>query len=237
MLTAKLSVTYEDDWTSSLASYDVSGEFLASTFRDRRYFGLFALEVAEEDYDNVIETIREHESTVSVDVIEQYSIGGVDRLSATLLIRSQHFEYTPLQVLLHEGYIPLGGFGELRNGSESFDLLLTDREYLSDAVELLERFGPVKIEYVSSEFQRRTTPSVTEWNELFDSITPRRRTMLNKALEAGYFDIPRGSTLEEIADDLDIAKTTASQHLRKAERSIMEFFIQYINISAKNAAE
>ena len=61
--------------------------------------------------------------------------------------------------------------------------------------------------------------------------------MLNKALEAGYFDIPRGSTLEEIADDLDIAKTTASQHLRKAERSIMEFFIQYINISAKNAAE
>ncbi|MDB9235420.1 helix-turn-helix domain-containing protein [Halorubrum ezzemoulense] len=237
MLTAKLSVTYEDDWTSSLASYDVSGEFLASTFRDRRYFGLFALEVAEEDYDNVIETIRDHESTVSVDVIEQYSIGGVDRLSATLLIRSQHFEYTPLQVLLHEGYIPLGGFGELRNGSESFDLLLTDREYLSDAVELLERFGPVKIEYVSSDFQRRTTPSVTEWNKLFDSITPRRRTMLNKALEAGYFDIPRGSTLEEIADDLDIAKTTASQHLRKAERSIMEFFIQYINISAKNTTE
>jgi len=237
MLTAKLSVTYEDDWTSSLASYDVSGEFLASTFRDRRYFGLFALEVAEEDYDDVIETIRKHESTVSVDVIEQYGIGGVDRLSATLLIRSQHFEYTPLQVLLHEGYIPLGGFGELRNGSESFDLLLTDRKYLSDAVEMLERFGPVKIEYVSSDFQRRTTPSVTEWNELFDSITPRRRAMLNKAFEAGYFDIPRGSTLEEIADDLDIAKTTASQHLRKAERSIMAFFIQYLNISARNVAE
>ena len=237
MLTAKLSVTYEDDWTSSLASYDVSGEFLASTFRDRRYFGLFALEVAQDDYDHVIETIREHDSTVSVDVIEQYSIGGVDRLSATLLIRSQHFEYTPLQVLLHEGYIPLGGFGELRNGSESFDLLLTDRKYLSDAVEMLERFGPVKIEYVSSDFQRRTTPSVTEWNELFDSITPRRRAMLNQAFEAGYFHIPRGSTPEEIADDLDIAKTTASQHLRKAERSIMAFFIQYLNISARNVAE
>jgi len=234
MLTAKLSVTYEDDWTSSLVSYDVSGEFLASTFRDRRYFGLLALEAAEGEYDDVIETIREHESTVSVDVVERYGIGGVDRVSATLLIRSQHFEYTPLQVLLHEGFIPLGGFGELRNGAESFDLLLTDREDLSEAVEMLERFGPVKIEYVSSEFQRRTTPSVTEWNELFESITPRRRKVLNKALDAGYFDIPRGSTLEEIADDLGIAKTTASQHLRKAERSIMEFFIQYVNISAGN---
>ncbi|WP_340101829.1 helix-turn-helix domain-containing protein [Salinibaculum salinum] len=232
MLTAKLSVQYEDDWTSSLVNYDVSGEFLASTFRGRRYFGLLALEVAESDYDDVIEIIREHDSTESIDIVEKYSIGGVDRLSATLLIRSQHFEYTPLQVLLHEGFIPLGGFGELHNGNESFDLLLTSREDLSEAVELLERFGPVKIEYVSSEFQRQTTPSVTEWTELFETVTPRRRRVLNKALEAGYFDIPRGSTLQEIADDLGIAKTTASQHLRKAEQNIMQFFIQYVNISA-----
>jgi len=233
MLTAKLRVQYEGDWTDSLASYDVTGEFLASTFRDRRYFGLLALEVAESDYEVVIETIREHESMVSLDVIEKYSIGGVDRYSATLLIRSQHFEYTPLQVLLHEGFIPLGGYGELRNGAESFDLLLTDREDLAEAVELLERFGPVRIEYVSQDFQRRINPSVTEWNELFDAVTPRRRRILNKALEDGYFDIPRGTTFQEIADDLDIAKTTASQHLRKAEKSIMEFFIQYVNISAE----
>ena len=233
MLTAKLNVRYENDWTSTLVNHDVSGEFLASTFRDRRYFGLLALEVEADAYDEVIEIIREHESTTSIDVVEKYSIGGVDRLSATLLIRSQHFEYTPLQVLLHEGFIPLGGYGELRNGTESFDLLLTSREDLSEAVELLERFGPVKIEYVSTEFQRQTTPSVTEWSELFEKITPRRRKTLNKALEAGYFDIPRGCTIQDIADDLDIAKTTASQHLRKAEKNIMEFFIQYVNISAE----
>jgi predicted DNA binding protein len=234
MLTAKLSVRYEDDWTSSLADYDVSGEFLASTFRDRRYFGLFAIEVAEGDYDDVVETIREHESTTSLDVLETYSIGGTDRVSATLFIRSQHFEYTPLQLLLHEGFVPLGGFGELDNGTESFDLLLTDRENLSEAVDLLERFGPVKIEYVSTNFQREITPSVTEWSELFETITPRRRLVLNKALEEGYFEIPRGTTLQAIADDLGIAKTTASQHLRKAEQNIMQFFIQYVNISADN---
>jgi len=88
MLTAKLSVQYEDDWTSSLINYDVSGEFLASTFRDRRYFGLLALEVAESDYDAIIEIIRKHDSTESINVAEKYSTGGVDRLSATLLIRS-----------------------------------------------------------------------------------------------------------------------------------------------------
>lgn len=234
MLTARLSVQYEGHWTSSLSNYDVSGEFLASTFRDRRYVGLLALEAAEDDYDDVIDVVREHESTTSVDVIEKYPIGGVDRLSATLLIRSQHFEYTPLQLLLHEGFIPLDGFGELYNGAEQFDLLLTAREDLAAAVDLLERFGRVKIESVSSDFHRRTTPSVTEWSKLFETVTPRRREVLNKALAAGYFDMPRGTTLQEIADDLGIAKTTASQHLRKAEKGIMQFFIQYINIAAKD---
>jgi len=232
MLTAKLTVEYEGDWTSDLGRYDVSGEFLASTFRDRRYFGLLALEADDDEFSAVIETIRDHESTTSIDVIEEYSIGDANRVSATLLIRSHHFEYTPLQVLLHEGFIPLGGFGELRDGAESFDLLLADRDDLAEAVELLERFGPVRIDYISREFKRRVIPSVTEWSELLETITPRRRRVLNTALETGYFDIPRRSTLEEIADELDIAKTTVSQHLRKTERNIMEFFIRYINISA-----
>jgi predicted DNA binding protein len=232
VLTAKLTVEYEGDWTSNLGRYDVYGEFLASTFRDHRYFGLLALEAAQDDLDPAIETIREHESTTSVDVIERYNIGGVNRVSTTLLIRSQHSEYTPLQVLLHEGFIPLGGYGELQNGAESFDLLLTNRDDLAAVVELLERFGPVKVEYISQEFQRRVIPSITEWSELLETIPPRRRRVLNTALKKGYFDIPRETKLEEIADELDIAKTTASQHLRKSEKNIMEFYIQYINIAA-----
>jgi len=170
MLTVRLSVQYDGHWTSSLASYDVSGEFLASTFRDCRYFGLLAIEVAADDYGDVIDIVREHESTTSVDVLERYPIGGVDRLSATLLIRSQHLEDTPLQLLLDEGFMPLGGFGELYNGTERFDLLLMNREDLAAAVALLERFGPVRIESVSSDFHRQTTPSVTEWSKLFETV-------------------------------------------------------------------
>lgn len=232
MLTAKLSVTYEGNWTSSLVDYDVSGEFLASMFRDRQYTGLLALEVADDDHDDVIQLIRDHESTASLDVLERYAIGGIDRTSVTVLLRSNHVEFTPLQVLRCEGFIPLGGSGELRDGSELFDLLLTNREDLARAVGLLERFGPTTIESVSSGYDRRITPSVTEWNELFDSITPKRRQILNRALEAGYFDIPRGCTLQEIADDLGVAKTTASQHLRKAEREMMQFLVKYINVAA-----
>ncbi|MFC4542448.1 helix-turn-helix domain-containing protein [Halosolutus amylolyticus] len=232
MLTAKLSVRYEGDWTAELDRYDVTGQFLASTYRDRRYFGLFALEAAENECEAVIDVIREHETTDTIDVIERYQVEGADRVTATVIIKGQYFEFTPLQVLLHEGFIPLANFGEVRDGRETFDLLLSKREDLAEAVDLLERFGPVTIEYVSRDFQRRITPSVTEWAELFETVTPRRRRVLNEALEAGYFDVPRGCTLEEIADDLGIAKTTASQHLRKAEKDLMQFFIKYVNLSA-----
>lgn len=34
------------------------------------------------------------------------------------------------------------------------------------------------------------------------------------------------------ADEMGIAKTTASQHLRRAVQSILEFFIKYVNLSA-----
>jgi len=168
-----------------------------------RYFGLLALDVADGESDDVIETIRTDESTVSLDVVEAGAVGGADRRSMTLLLRSQHFEYTPLQVLLQEGFIALGGF------------------------------GPTKVELISSGFQQSLIPSITEWNELFESIPPRQRRVLNEAIDAGYFDIPRNSTLEEIANELDVAKTTVSQRLRKSERDMMKFFVKYANIQSK----
>lgn len=231
MLTAKLSVRYEQDWTAELKRKGVTGQFLASMFRDRQYLGLFALETPEQAYTDVVDTIHKHEKIDSLDIIECYDVEGSDHVSATTIIEAQYFEFTPLQVLLHEGFIPLANYGEVRDGRISFDLLLSSRENLAESVSLIERFGPVRIEHVSQDFERRITPSVTEWANLFEAITPRRRRVLNTALEAGYFDLPRGCTLEDIADEVGIAKTTASQHLRKAEKDLMEFFIKYLNIS------
>ncbi|MDS0473838.1 bacterio-opsin activator domain-containing protein [Natrinema sp. 1APR25-10V2] len=57
------------------------------------------------------------------------------------------------------------------------------------------------------------TPSVIE-----DDLTDKQRAALETAYFAGYFDWPRGSTGEEIAERLGIAPATFNQHLRTAER-------------------
>ncbi|MDQ2052222.1 helix-turn-helix domain-containing protein [Natronolimnohabitans sp. A-GB9] len=229
MLTAELRVKYEGDWTAELAKYDAFGEFLASTFRNREYIGIIALETS--DLDASIEVIRDHQMTETVDVVERYSPEPGDRMAATLFIRGQLTEFTPLQTLMYEGYLPIGPT-TLEDGRECFDLLLSDREELSKAVEMLRDFGTVQVERISQDFSRQVLPSAAGWQELLSSFPPRQRQILKVAYERGYYEIPRETTLEEIADEIGITKTTASNHLRKAERRVIEFLVTYLNLAA-----
>lgn len=228
MLTAKICVQYDGDWTAQLQNYDVFGEFLASTFRNRRYIGIMALETSE--FDAVLDVIREHEDTETIDVVEQYESGSRGRTSATLLLRGSLSEFTPLQTLLYEGFLPLGPT-RLEDGKECFDLLLEDREELSNATTLLGEFGDVTVRRLSQNYRRRIVPSEAEWQELLNSIPQRQRELLNIAYDRGYFEIPRQVTLEEIADEMGITKTTASNHLRKAQREVFHFILPYINLA------
>jgi PAS domain S-box-containing protein len=55
---------------------------------------------------------------------------------------------------------------------------------------------------------------------VFDSLTPRQRAALDASVHAGYFDWPRGSTAEEIAEAMGISAATFHSHLRKAQRKV-----------------
>ncbi|AGB32947.1 Bacterio-opsin activator HTH domain protein [Natrinema pellirubrum DSM 15624] len=57
---------------------------------------------------------------------------------------------------------------------------------------------------------------------LEDELTDKQRAALETAYFAGYFDWPRGSTGEEIAERLGIAPATFNQHLRTSERKFFE---------------
>jgi len=60
-----------------------------------------------------------------------------------------------------------------------------------------------------------------EKRQLFSLLTERQREILTIAIEAGYYDVPRNATYEDVADELDLAPVTVGEHLRKIESKIL----------------
>ncbi|MBX0286203.1 PAS domain S-box protein [Haloarcula salinisoli] len=56
---------------------------------------------------------------------------------------------------------------------------------------------------------------------LCDELTDRQREVLRSAYLAGYYEWPRDTTAEQLAETLDIASSTLHQHLRRAERNLL----------------
>jgi predicted DNA binding protein len=53
-------------------------------------------------------------------------------------------------------------------------------------------------------------------------LSPRQREALEAALELGYYDIPREGDHAAVAAAMDCAPSTAAEHLRKAEATVIE---------------
>ena len=56
-------------------------------------------------------------------------------------------------------------------------------------------------------------------------LTPRQREALTVATDAGYYDVPRGASRDDVAERLGCAPSTASEHLRKAEGRLVRTFL------------
>lgn len=66
----------------------------------------------------------------------------------------------------------------------------------------------------------RSTPLLT-LDEALPELTGRQREVLSLAVERGYYELPRETTTERLADELDINRRTVEDHLRRAERKLI----------------
>ena len=55
-----------------------------------------------------------------------------------------------------------------------------------------------------------------------DGLTNHQQEALRTAYELGYFDIPRQASLQEVASELDIAASSVSERLRRAQTRLIE---------------
>ncbi|MDB2260028.1 bacterio-opsin activator domain-containing protein [Halorubrum ezzemoulense] len=86
---------------------------------------------------------------------------------------------------------------------------------------LRDRFAGVRLASKESVARSPRTESALR-DGIADRFTDRQWAALSAAYHGGYFDWPRGSTAEEVADAMDVSSPTFHNHLRKAQRALLD---------------
>jgi DNA-directed RNA polymerase specialized sigma subunit len=92
------------------------------------------------------------------------------------------------------------------------------REYTDAVTDALDGVELVAKRHPSVDWQSSSTVAT----RVDDQLTDRQRETLRMAFHAGYFDWPRSADAETVAAEIGIAQSTLSQHLRTAERKLLE---------------
>jgi PAS domain S-box-containing protein len=118
----------------------------------------------------------------------------------------------------------------LRSGSATPDDAVATIELpregdVRSVVSALGRHYP-DTELRSQRERERTSTRGMEFRDSFDeALTDRQREVLETAFLAGYFDWPRASNAEDVADALGVSPPTFHEHVRRAERKLVDRFL------------
>jgi hypothetical protein len=202
---AKLTI----DLPSAIWIGEVSRAFPATTFRvlsavpsGDAGFGL--LEVESGEMPAVLDALEERAGVSSLELMQ--------RTDDTAIVQFETSE--PLLLLsIQESGAPLELPLTIRDGRAVVELTAS-RDRLSAFGRQLETFG---MSYSLNQVYDATDPP--------DLLTDRQRTLLVTAVEMGYYDTPRESTLTEVAAAVDLAKSTASVTLHRAEERVVKEFV------------
>jgi PAS domain S-box-containing protein len=98
----------------------------------------------------------------------------------------------------------------------------------ADVRALVERFQGQypETDLTAQRTRDRAVKTLLELQDLLDDgLTPRQREALETAYSAGYFEWPRESSGEEVADLLGVTQPTFNKHLRTAERKTFSMLL------------
>lgn len=168
--------------------------------------------------ETVLEFFRDHENT-SARLISEHPDGGLFELEVEP-VPETYFTYT------------LGSLKAIPSRIWSEDgvgHVLAEIPAHRPAREVVDEFLEVHpaATLVSIRQTDRRVPLFTRWEfqaTLDSLLTPRQHEVLLAAYTGGYFRSPREKTGAELADELDIAQSTFSQHLRAGLRKLLSLW-------------
>ena len=100
------------------------------------------------------------------------------------------------------------------NDPWEFQLRFTDRDHLRSFVDTCREAG-IEVRF------RRVFELEPDTDPTADGLTEGQRAALVAAVEAGYFEVPRGTTLSEVAAELGISQQATSERVRRGTDRVL----------------
>ncbi|SFB98798.1 HTH DNA binding domain-containing protein [Halobiforma haloterrestris] len=206
MAQATLTITLpEQVWIEQ-----ISTEFPAATFRVLAAVpgtdsGFALVRVTGPEVPDVVDAMNDH-SQITELTLAQWSEN-----EATI-----HFETTAplLMFSSQESGMPIELPVEIQDGEATIEVT-GSRDRLAELAEQLEHFG---LQYRIENVRERLHES--------QLLSERQLEVVAAAVKRGYYDTPRECSLTELAEHLDIAKSTCSETLHRAEEAIIKRFVE-----------
>ncbi|MES3518319.1 MAG: bacterio-opsin activator domain-containing protein [Natronomonas sp.] len=113
------------------------------------------------------------------------------------------------------------------NGTQTVSVTISADSDVRTVVEGLQnQFSGTQL--VAKHAVEQPVETVGEFRRsLTDRLTDKQQATLRAAYFSGYFDWPRGSTAEEVAESMGVSSPTLHNHLRKAQRKLLTVFFEH----------
>jgi predicted DNA-binding protein (UPF0251 family) len=202
---ANLEITVPDSvWIGELSREYPDAQFEILTVFPKDEGGVALAEITADPVEEVVLAMDGYEAVTSTDFLQQSD--------ETALVQFETSNPVLLLPVRNAG-TPLELPFTVVDGGVEWEVT-APRDRLSSLGDQLRQFG--------IEFEVMAVRQEMETEQL---LTPKQLRLVQTAVEEGYYDTPRECTLTELADEADIAKSTCSETLHRAEEKIVKEFV------------
>ncbi|SDK18384.1 helix-turn-helix domain-containing protein [Natronorubrum texcoconense] len=206
MAQATLTITMpEQVWIQQLSTAYPAASFRVLAAVPGSETGFALVRIAGPEVADIVEEMRDHPQITELS-LAQWSENEV----------TVHFETTAPLLLFssRDSGMPIELPVEIVDGEATVEVT-GSRSRLAELAEQLEHFGlQYRIEHVRERLHESQL------------LSDRQLEVVVAAVDEGYYDTPRRSSLTELAEHLDIAKSTCSETLHRAEEAIIKRFVE-----------
>jgi predicted DNA binding protein len=126
-----------------------------------------------------------------------------------------------------------------RQGWEHYTVIAFDESDVRALLQDLENDRDIEVLSKTAITEQQIPHSMlAPVDQLFEDVTERQMAALRLALESGYYEQPRKTSLRELADQTAVARSTYEEHLRKAENKLLTNAGQFLRlVTATSSAD